>query len=301
MVNYLLLGASTTLGATKSLLTKLVKEENETFVQTFKKNIFAFLIGFVIVSLFGISQWQNLKNAPFLLSFLYALFSVLAQLSFVIAVTVGPCSISTLFYSCGFIIPTLWGSIYYKEGVSPLVIAGLCLVLFMFVLLTKKDKDGKISFLWACTALSGFLCSGLVGVIQKLFVKENPDVSLQLFLIPAFAFIVILGFFTLLILQAVTKSHTQAQTEAHTVATTKKPVLYLILTIALGITFGCAHTVNTFLAGTFPSYVSFPVINGGTIILTTVFSVLFLKERLTKKQFFGIVTGIIAIILISVG
>ena len=57
---------------------------------------------------------------------------------------------------------------------------------------------------------------------------------------------------------------------------------------------------NTAPYATF-QYALSKVENGGMIVLTTVFSVLFLKEKLSRKQIFGILTGIVAIILISIG
>ena len=309
MKNVLLLALSVFLSANKSVLTKMIKSENESFLQTMKKNILAFFIGFLILLCLGASHLQTAASAPFLLSFLYAFFTLLAQVAFAVSVSIGPCSISTLFYSCGFIIPTLWGSLYYQEGLSPIAIAGLVLILATFVLFTQKDKKMKIRFLWIITALLGFIGCGLMGVIQKIFIKNNPHLSLQLFLIPAFAFVVALGALFLAFLYLFNKKKSsgdknfpQNKSKESLKKIAKKNRLSSILfTLFLGVTLGVVHTVNTHLTGAFPSYITFPVINGGMVVATSIFSFLYFKEPLSKKKFFGLFTSIIGIILLSIG
>jgi len=305
MKNILYLGLSTLLSANKSVLSKLIKGEKDSFLQTMKKNLISFSIGFAILLLLGVSQWHHLKNAPFLLSFFYAFFALLAQAAFTLSVSIGPCSISTLFYSCGFVIPTLWGSMYYQEGFSIFACLGLLCILATFALFTQKDASGKLSFSWLITALLGFLGSGFMGVVQKIFIKTNPYLSLSLFLIPAFAFVVALGGLLVAILWFFERKNRKNNTTKNPIKnkekTKKEKTLSVVFTLGLGITLGFVHTVNTYLADAFPSYITFPVINGGTIVLTGFFSYLYLKEPLTKKKIIGFLTGIIGIILISIG
>lgn len=83
------------------------------------------------------------------------------------AVETGSVSVSSLFYSCGFIIPTIWENVYYKEGINLLHIFGILFIFASFALSSrlKKDKGFKVGWL---AALGGTLFSGLVGVVHKL-------------------------------------------------------------------------------------------------------------------------------------
>jgi drug/metabolite transporter (DMT)-like permease len=167
----------------------------------------------------------------------------------------------------------------------------------------------KIRLLWIITALLGFIGCGLMGVIQKIFIKNNPHLSLQLFLIPAFAFVVILGSLFLALLYLFNKKKAigdknlpQTESKESVEKIEKKNKLFPILfTLFLGVTLGVVHTVNTHLTGAFPSYITFPVINGGMIVATSIFSFLYFKEQLSKKKIFGLFTSIIGIILLSIG
>ena len=49
-----------------------------------------------------------------------------------------------------------------------------------------------------------------------------------------------------------------------------------------------------------PGIIFFPLINGGTIMLSDVCSGIFFKEKLTVRTWTGIVIGIAAIILIAI-
>ena len=68
---------------------------------------------------------------------------------------------------------------------------------------------------------------------------------------------------------------------------------------AVGAAMGGANTAKTLLAGILPSIVVFPVTNVGVILASLAVSVLFLKERLTKRQAAAAGFGIAAVALFS--
>lgn len=57
------------------------------------------------------------------------------------AVELGSVAISSLFYSCGFIIPTVWGCIYFREGINALHIIGIVLIIISFMVSVEKKED----------------------------------------------------------------------------------------------------------------------------------------------------------------
>ena len=301
MLNYLLLAVSVFLGAFRSVLTKLVKKGKERNSVIMIRNVVAFFVAFLIILSMGLSD-KGGSNVPIILSLLYAVFTLGAQVSLMLAVSSGSVAISSLFYSCGFILPTLFGAIYYNEGITVLSVIGIFLILLSFVLSTTREKNVKVNVKWLVMAISGMLCSGVVGIIQKLFMNEYKNSSLNVFLILAFAFTVVIGSIIIAIFKyGENKKKTCSINNQEKPVSSQSRYVVVILCVVLGVALGLANKLNTYLSGVFPSVISFPVINGGTIFMTTVFSVLLFKERLSTMQKVGLAIGFIAIIITAIG
>ena len=72
----------------------------------------------------------------------------------------------------------------------------------------------------------------------------------------------------------------------------------LILALLCGVcTFGM-NFLNLRLSGLLPSQLFFPVINGSAIVLSSFMSLLFFKEKLSRKQTVGLCGGILALVAI---
>ena len=56
--------------------------------------------------------------------------------------------------------------------------------------------------------------------------------------------------------------------------------------------------LNLVLSGMLPSQLMFPLVNGSSIIISTLISVFLFKETLTKKQLIGVCGGISSLIAI---
>jgi drug/metabolite transporter (DMT)-like permease len=65
---------------------------------------------------------------------------------------------------------------------------------------------------------------------------------------------------------------------------------------------GCVYfRLNTALTPIIPSPIFFPVSNGGIVIISTFVGALLFKEKLSKIQFFGIIVGLVAIVVTGCG
>ena len=62
---------------------------------------------------------------------------------------------------------------------------------------------------------------------------------------------------------------------------------------------GTVNLLVMLLNGKIPASVMFPLISAGGIILTFFISVLIYKEKLSKIQMFGFLTGVVSIILLN--
>ncbi len=67
-----------------------------------------------------------------------------------------------------------------------------------------------------------------------------------------------------------------------------------------GVANGVVNLLVMVLSARMATSVMFPLISAGGIILTTAVSILFYKEKITKCQFFGVVFGIVAVILLNI-
>lgn len=82
-------------------------------------------------------------------------------------------------------------------------------------------------------------------------------------------------------------------------ATDKKTFAVLIACMLLsGLCIAVNNKLNLYLSGVMASAVFFPIVNGGGLVLTTLAAVILFKEKLTKKQIFGIIVGIGSVIFL---
>ena len=303
-MEYILLSVAVLLGAAKNIFTKIVKKKSASFFDTMKMNVITFAAAFCLVFLMGIARVKTTFCVPWLLTVLYAVATLGSQIALMIAVDIGSVSISALFYSCGFLLPTIFGSIYYKEKLTFFHSFGIILIIVAFLCSVKKEKGKNFSLAWLIAALGGLLFSGSAGIIQKFFTKEYAHYYLDNFLCVAFLWIIlfsaILTFFAYR-RKNVCKKPTHRQEEA--IDDDKNWCTLFVqyaFTIVLGMIMGLVNKTNTYLSGILPSVIVFPVINGGVILTTTVLSFALFKEKLTLFQKIGICIGIMGIVSITV-
>ena len=303
-MEYLLLSLAVLSGVSKNIFTKIVKKESATFYDTMKMNVITFTCAFFAVFLIGIHSAKTTFQVPWLLAFCYAVCTLGSQISLMKAVELGSVSISSLFYSCGFMLPTLFGSIYYKEEINALHIIGLGLIIVSFVFSVKKEEGKNFNLGWLIAALGGLFFSGMVGIMQKLFANEYSQYKMDNFLCMAFLFIILICatamLFSWLSKNKQLKLHIEKGCEDRKAGTITFIKQYGF-TVALGVVMGLINKTNTFLSGVLPSVVVFPVINGGVILMTTVSSILVFKENLSLMQKLGLIIGIVGIISITIG
>ena len=58
------------------------------------------------------------------------------------------------------------------------------------------------------------------------------------------------------------------------------------------------NKLNLYLSGVIDSMLFFPLVNGGNIILATIMSFAVFHEKLSKRQWCGILVGMIAVLLL---
>ena len=115
----------------------------------------------------------------------------------------------------------------------------------------------------------------------------------------SFALILIVNLIALFFIWLLNRKDTSTQTKKTKTLTKRQKILGIIFIAILGVSLGAIHSINTNLSGLLPSAVVFPVMNGGVIIVTTVLSKFFFKEKLTFLQIVGLIVGVLSIACIT--
>ena len=130
--------------------------------------------------------------------------------------------------------------------------------------------------------------------MQKIHQSSSHKDELTVFLLSAFAFITVSS----LVLYILTRAkERKLGGEKHIdFKPSKKQALVCLLS---GVTLSVPHVANLYLARQMPSAVFFPIINTGSLVLTTIAASLVFKERLSPKQWVGLAFGIISSLFVS--
>lgn len=205
------------------------------------------------------------------------------------ALRTGPLSYTTVIISCSMIIPALSGYVLYDETIAISQIVAILLMLASILFsVDKKDGKGATSFKWLLTCMGAFLLSGGIGVMQKLHQSSAYKDELGMFLVLSFA---ANGLFSLLF----------ARDEAggglaKLPGSTKRFWIYGLIS---GVGIAANHEINLYLSGVMPSIIFYPVVNGMAMLLNGCAGLVFWKEKLSKKQWLGLILGAAAIMLLS--
>lgn len=227
-----------------------------------------------------------------LLGVVFGVATALCSILVMIALERGPLSYTNLIVSCAMVIPALSGMVLYGEVVSVWQYVGIVLMLISFACaLDKKDLSAGTSVRWLLLCLGAFLCSGSVGVMQKLHQNSPHKDELVVFLVIAFLFSTVFSL-------AMTFYYTRKCNTPITVLGGSKLKKFLFYCITSGFGIALVNQINMYLAGVMEAIIFYPVVNGASMILSTAAGVMLWKERLSKKQWFGMVTGGIAILLL---
>lgn len=264
----------------------------------YANNIFTYQFYNCIVSLISaitlLLLSENLGVSLFTvgLALLFGIITLLQQITNMKALESGPFSYTTVIISLSTLIPTLSGYFFWNEKIVAVQIIGIVLLLACFVLSVNNKSDNKSANIrWLLFSVSAFVCTGIIGIMQKIHQSSIHKDELDGFLIIAFIFsFVCSGIYSLLFFK---KSKTDNSK--------KKSVLNIrpvILMIISGVFVALNNKLNLYLSGVLDSAVFFPVVNGGGLLLTSVAAVVIFKEKLTIKQWAGLFIGIIAVLLI---
>lgn len=213
----------------------------------------------------------------------------------VLAMEVGPMSYTSVIISFSTLISALSGVMLFGESLGWAQIVGIVLMLASFVLAARDDgADKRANAKWLFLCIIAFLATGGIGVMQKVYRSTEYGGELSAFLIIAFLSSTIFCTIFALALRRGT-----AVRESVRDGNNKKRVWLMLAVMAVGgICVAVNNKFNLYLSGVMDSAVFFPIVNGGGLVLSTLAAVILFKERLSKKQWAGIVLGIASVVFL---
>ena len=224
------------------------------------------------------------------MAFLFTLASSGMQSTLLRALRHGPLSfVNFIQTSGGIVLPSLFGAIFLKQGISGIQIAALPILLIsLAMVMDLKKGDGSVSVRkWLPGAAMSMLWCGVVGILQTLFQTSEHKEELYGFLTITFLMIVLLNLIPWKIAEKKEPANFSVRSKA------------IVQPVVSGLFMGIVNIVNLFLAGVMPTVIFFPIINGGLLIMTVLAAVIFFRESLRTVQWLGILVGIVAMCMLG--
>ena len=261
-----------------SLMSRVSKTMLYGKTDVYRFNSFTYLICIIFFGILTVGNGFSLYTL--LLGILFGFVTTMSNFYRTLALADGPTHITILITTSSMIIPTLSGVVMGLEAFKPLKILIMAVLIFFIYLSSKKSENTDIGKLWLLYCALAFIFQGIIGVIQKVHQSSQHKSELFPFLFISFTFSFLFASFI----------GYSKKTD------TKFGVRHYILASVSGICVFTMNFLNLKLSGVLPSQLFFPVVNGTTIILTSVIAVILFKERLTKRQFIGIAGGLLSLV-----
>lgn len=264
-------------------------------------SVFSLLVAVVMWIVF-VFTGDTVNGTVILFSAAFAVNYIICNFTLYAAMEFGSLSKTNLFNSLSLVIPTLAGIVFWNESFNIFMLCGAMVLMVASLLLIilkaepaesgeEKEKWRKSKAKWLIFNLIAFFTNGLSSIIQKWeqTVMEGQGAFAMTAL--SFSFVAVFAFAVYLVCAAVEKF--PLKTDINALLHNKKDVLFN----AVGL--GEVNLAVTYLSTRVPGAFLFPCVLGGSVIIATVFSAVFFKEKLNTRAIVGILLGVAAIVIFS--
>ena len=293
-VQFLLILALVVFGCAKTTLQSAMGKR---YVHCAQDSVLFNILFFVSISLFvtilfGIG---SITPALILWAAAVAVFTVMFQMLYAMALSMGPVSLTVLIINCNVFICTIASTIMFREQVYvPQLAAILFLVVSMFLSL-KKSADGKsISTKWLVISLLSMTGAGLSTTIQKAFSVSYAAADAN----TGNTFLVVMYLIGALILAVI--YFVGAYTGKKVKSTAGIRPGMIVFALAMGVVMCIYQKVNIISMANIDGAFHYPTYTGLASVVMTLIGILFFHDQLNTKQKWGIVCGIVSVVLMNV-
>ena len=224
-----------------------------------------------------------------------SLFTFSFQVTYSTAMTAGPVSLTVLIVNFSLFIPVVISILFYQEPLYLTQIAGTAfLILSMLLNLKKESKDHtRVSKKWLILTLCAMLATGIAIALQKVYGKSFADLpgadTTLLCLIYLFAGV--LAFLFYFLRRTVSRDKPRASLRPD-----KRLILFL-LGIAAVLT--VYQKCYMFALVTIDGATLLPMQNGLQSMLMALIGAFFFHDKLSRRQWLGILCGVICVALMN--
>ena len=225
----------------------------------------------------------------------YGILSITFQVTYQIALSCGPTSITALIASLASTVPLLVSAAVYKEPLSAVNAIGVVLIIITLVMNADIKKDfgavkgksaGKKWFLFTILAFSA---NALGMIAQQMFAKKTGAAHSSAFVACASVTASLFAFALYAVLRA------KGQRMSY-----KMNFRKAVPCITVGIVLGVFQIIHTHAMAVIPGTVLFPTYSAGATIAIALGSTFVFREKLSIYQRISLVIGIVAIVLINI-
>lgn len=213
-------------------------------------------------------------------------FFAMAVLFGILAMREGALSLTSLIISYSLIVPAVYGLLFLNEPLKWTIGIGMAFLAVSLFLINYKAEPGKITKKWIVFVLLTVIGNGGCATMQKLHQVAFPGMYQNEFVLWGMSAAVLTN-----LLLFIFTAHEDW----------KKALRY---SLCFGVPTGLANAaVNAFvmiLATMMSASVLFPLMSGGSMVVTFSVACLLLKEKLTLAQIIGLFMGIASIVFLSV-
>jgi drug/metabolite transporter (DMT)-like permease len=257
--------------------------------------LFCIAIGFLLLALQGDVSLLRVDLATLGIAALSGVATSVFVVSWLVSVKRGAYMMLDVFMTLGTIIPIMACSFLYKEAIELNQIIGLVILVVAVLIMCSynnsvKEKMKFSSFL--ILVLCG-VTNGIADFSQKLFVKTNSAATVEVFNFYTYVFA---GLF-LLACYMVSVKKLDKENLSYAAGKIKSVFFYIII---MSVCLFLHSYFKLLAANTLSAAQLYPLSQGLGMIVSTIMSAVFFKEKLNAKCIIGIVIAFVGLIFINV-
>lgn len=237
------------------------------------------------------------ESLSFVLAVILAVISTLNGLLGIIVVKYGEVSVYTVFMMLGgMLLPYAHGILFLQESPSICSIIGIVILVFAIILpviekLKEKAKNAKLFTLLCVTV---FILNGCVSIFSKLSRIIDEALPVYDFLIWHYIFVFLYSILFVWTLHIWERRKNLESVSSFIKAKTNKEKSFAVCVIIItALVSSVGYLFQLIGAESLPSTVLYPIVSGGSIVLTAIAGRCFFKEKISFLKIMSIVLTLV--------